>query len=205
MHLVDEAVLDRIGSDVDQLVQQVLGRHHLDDARLFAGPHIFPSAAKRVLRLGHQLVEVLAKLDVPAVSVVGTRVVMVGHHLGQDDVEAKALRRFREQVRERVVGLLIRPQQKLTLRATTLDRQELAGKHGTWRGHGRLCQQVACQRGSTQRHLPMTLKCPVSGRLAAVVRTCRRTSLAVAKNQPRCGCPRDAAVAGRHARTTGTP
>ena len=63
------------------------------------------------------------------------QVMVVRHHLLEDHFDAESLRRLREQVGERVVGLVVRAEQEGALRAPPCDEQEALWKHGAWRGH----------------------------------------------------------------------
>lgn len=95
--------------------------------------------------------------DVAAVPNPRRRVVMVGHHLRQDDVDAEALRRLGQQVSERVVGLVLRSQQELSLRASTLEDQELTGEHGTRRGQA-TTREHAAPRAQLRHYASWTLR-----------------------------------------------
>jgi hypothetical protein len=90
--------------------------------------------------------EPLAKVHVVAVRILRNRVVMVGHHLRQDNLHVAALRRVGKRVRERVVGRRIRPQQELALRAPARDEQKVTREYGPWCGHAESTSKLLAER-----------------------------------------------------------
>jgi len=135
MNALDEEILDRVRCRVDELVDDIGALDKMNDADLFAGPKVLPATAQGVLSLGEHLVEVLDELDDVSVAVEDVGVVVVGHRLGQQDLDAEPLRGLRKAVGERVVGLGVRAQQKLSLGAATSDHVEASSNDLTRERH----------------------------------------------------------------------
>jgi len=126
MGFFHEAVLHGVCQRIRHLFDDIIRIDQADDAGLFGGPEVLPSAAERVLALGEELVEVLEKGRVVTVRIVDARVVMVAHRDREKDLNAVACGRFRQTIDEGVVCLLVGPHQELPLRAPAGDHVRLA-------------------------------------------------------------------------------
>lgn len=129
MHTLDKVILDRIRGGVRELRQHVGRVDETHETRRFTGPEVLPSPAKRILRPGHELVQVLGELDDRSVSVVEDRVMVVRHHNRENYLDAETPRGVRQAVQERVVGRMVGTQEKLPLRTATSEHVEGAWKY----------------------------------------------------------------------------
>jgi hypothetical protein len=80
---------------------------------------------------------------------------VVRHRARQQEVDLGPLRGFDQTVRERVVGLIVRPQQELTLLAPSRDQVELTGEH--WPGR-HPCRPIKIS-ANVPRHNLVRLRC----------------------------------------------
>jgi hypothetical protein len=80
-------------------------------------------------------------------------VVMVRHRRRQDQLDLAPRRRHRQAVQIRLVGLLVRPQQELSLYAPPVDHQEPTRQHLPWERHRlrRTSKRLANGNRSTSR------------------------------------------------------
>jgi len=89
MHAFDEMVLDGVRGGAGKLGEDIGRVNETHEARRFARPEVLPATSQGVLRLGDELVEMLGELDDGSMAVEEHGVVMVGHHDGQDHIDAK--------------------------------------------------------------------------------------------------------------------
>lgn len=124
MQVVPEDLLNAIGDTQRRL----MARHHASFMALaWTTTTAGTSARVRVTRASRIIV---ARLE--PVRVVQRAVVVIRHHLREQQLDVEPLRRLDQAVGERVVHRVVGPHQEHPLRAPPREESELPGQDRTW-------------------------------------------------------------------------
>ena len=89
--------------------------------------------------------KVAGKIRESAVRIVDDGVVMVAHREPTDDLDVESLSGFAEAIKKSLIGLVVRTQQELSLRAAARDEISPAGEDRPGMAHGCVRKRRACR------------------------------------------------------------